>query len=159
MIKLKNVINKHKSNKIKENSNTVRHLNNGTDHHHSKSCCDQSSPARRTIKRCGLCAFSSDNFYSKCWQGLLCFVTLLFICVHVFSRWPHIPLTNGFELQVLHTKLLKRHITEQRMQLMHIRQHWYYISGLLGRIVFQLNIHLIAINLSILHCVLHVNTV
>ena len=48
MIKLKNVINKHKSNKIKENSNTVRHLNNGTDHRHSKSCCDQSSPARRT---------------------------------------------------------------------------------------------------------------
>ena len=37
-----------KSNKIKENSNTVRHLNNGTDHRHSKSCCDQSSPARRT---------------------------------------------------------------------------------------------------------------
>ena len=43
------MINKHKSNKIKENSNTVRHLNNGTDHRHSKSCCDQSSPARRTI--------------------------------------------------------------------------------------------------------------
>ena len=42
-------MNKHKSNKIKENSNTVRHLNNGTDHRHSKSCCDQSSPARRTI--------------------------------------------------------------------------------------------------------------
>ena len=50
-MKLKNVINKHKSNKIKENSNTVRHLNIGTDHRHSKSCCDQSSPARRTIKR------------------------------------------------------------------------------------------------------------
>ena len=49
MIKLKNVINKHKSNKIKENSNTVRLLNNGTDHRHSKSCCDQSSPARRTM--------------------------------------------------------------------------------------------------------------
>ena len=46
---MKNVINKHKSNKIKENSNTVRHLNNGTDRRHSKSCCDQSSPARRTI--------------------------------------------------------------------------------------------------------------
>ena len=43
------MINKHKSNKIKKNSNTVRHLNNGTDHRHSKSCCDQSSPARRTI--------------------------------------------------------------------------------------------------------------
>ena len=49
-MKLKNVINKHKSNKIKENSNTVRHLNNRTDHRHSKSCCDQSSPARRTMK-------------------------------------------------------------------------------------------------------------
>ena len=29
----------------------MRHLNNGTDHRHSKSCCDQSSPARRTIIR------------------------------------------------------------------------------------------------------------
>ena len=27
----------------------MRHLNNGTDHRHSKSCCDQSSPARRTF--------------------------------------------------------------------------------------------------------------
>ena len=44
------MINKHKSNKIKENSNTVRHLNNRTDHRHSKSCCDQSSPARRTMR-------------------------------------------------------------------------------------------------------------
>ena len=44
------MINKHKLNKIKENSNTVRHLNNGTHHRHSKSCCDQSSPARRTIR-------------------------------------------------------------------------------------------------------------
>ena len=26
----------------------MRHLNNGTDHRHTKSCCDQSSPARRT---------------------------------------------------------------------------------------------------------------
>ena len=29
----------------------MRHLNNGTDHRHSKSCCDQSSPARRTINK------------------------------------------------------------------------------------------------------------
>ena len=28
----------------------MRHLNNGTDHRHSKSCCDQSSPARRTMR-------------------------------------------------------------------------------------------------------------
>ena len=28
----------------------MRHWNNGTDDHHSKSCCDKSSPARRTIK-------------------------------------------------------------------------------------------------------------
>ena len=51
------MINKHKSNKIKENSNTVRHLNNGTDHRHSKSCCDQSSPARRTMMNWGASAF------------------------------------------------------------------------------------------------------
>ena len=55
---MKNVINKHKSNKIKENSNTVRHLNNGTDRRHSKSCCDQSSPARRTMNRVSI---GSDN--------------------------------------------------------------------------------------------------
>ena len=50
------MINKHKSNKIKENSNTVRHLNNGTDHRRSKSCCDQSSPARRTINKLSFCS-------------------------------------------------------------------------------------------------------
>ena len=33
------------------------HLNNGTDHRHSKSCCDQSSPARRTISWCD-CVFA-----------------------------------------------------------------------------------------------------
>ena len=27
----------------------MRHWNNGTDHRHSKSCCDKSSPARRTM--------------------------------------------------------------------------------------------------------------
>ena len=32
----------------------MRHLNNGTDHRHSKSRCDQSSPARRTINVCQL---------------------------------------------------------------------------------------------------------
>ena len=48
--KLKIVMNKHKSNKIKENSQYSEALDNGTDHNHSKSCCDQSSPARRTIK-------------------------------------------------------------------------------------------------------------
>ena len=34
-------MNKHKSNS--------EALDNGTDHHHSKSCCDQRSPARQTI--------------------------------------------------------------------------------------------------------------
>ena len=54
------MINKHKSNKIKENSNTVRHLNNGTDHRHSKSCCHQSSPARRTMTKQRLLACIND---------------------------------------------------------------------------------------------------
>ena len=61
--KLKNVINKHKSNKIKENSNTMRHLNNGTDHRHSKSCCDQSSPARRTMTCTGYVALVWNIIY------------------------------------------------------------------------------------------------
>ena len=43
-------MNKHKSNKIKENSQYSEALDNGTDHNHSKSCCDQSSPARRTMR-------------------------------------------------------------------------------------------------------------
>ena len=67
------MINKHKSKKIKEKSNTVRHLNNGTDHRHSKSCCDQSSPARRTIKdlhievysyKTGLCVWRFIGSYA-----------------------------------------------------------------------------------------------
>ena len=59
------MINKHKSNKIKENSNTVRHWNNGTDHRHSKSCCDKSSPARRTIRHPRqLCMSIHHNHYN-----------------------------------------------------------------------------------------------
>ena len=58
------MINKHKSNKIKENSNTVRHLNNGTDHRHSKSCCDQSSPARRTINEMLILFWSCHVLFS-----------------------------------------------------------------------------------------------
>ena len=76
------MINKHKSNKIKENSNTVRHWNNGTDHRHSKSCCDKSSPARRTISDdiwwhktgstlaqvMALCLLIASNHYrNQCW--------------------------------------------------------------------------------------------
>ena len=49
--KIEKCFKKRKSNKIKENSNTMRHLNNGTDHRHSKSCCDKRSPAHRTIKK------------------------------------------------------------------------------------------------------------
>ena len=37
----------------------MRHWNNGTDHRHSKSCCDKSSPARRTIMLLFL--------YHPCW--------------------------------------------------------------------------------------------
>ena len=59
------MINKHKSNKIKENSNTVRHWNNGTDHRHSKSCCDKSSPARRTKIELG----GSMHMGSNVWEG------------------------------------------------------------------------------------------
>ena len=43
----------------------MRHLNNGIDRRHSKSCCDQSSPARRTIKLCQNYNFgvvSDENF-------------------------------------------------------------------------------------------------
>ena len=65
------MINKHKSNKIKENSNTVRHLNNGTDHRHSKSCCDQSSPARRTITVAGkLTDCFTISLHSTLWQAV-----------------------------------------------------------------------------------------
>ena len=82
------MINKHKSNKIKENSNTVRHLNNGTDHRHSKSCCDQSSPARRTIMygcpwhqrtfKLDLKSVTDGSCY--CCSADLCEVTLTWRC-------------------------------------------------------------------------------
>ena len=78
---MKNVINKHKSNKIKENSNTVRHLNNGTDRRHSKSCCDQSSPARRTIKAIVLnirIEVSRHNIHMEHIQLTLC---------HMLFKW------------------------------------------------------------------------
>ena len=68
------MINKHKSNKIKENSNTVRHLNNGTDHRHSKSCCDQSSPARRTMTT------------NQIWF-ILSFLCVQLFSVTYFSKW------------------------------------------------------------------------
>ena len=42
-------MNKHKSNKIKEDSYSQAHVN-GTDHHLSESCCDLISPAHRTMK-------------------------------------------------------------------------------------------------------------
>ena len=46
----------------------MRHLNNGTDHRHSKSCCDQSSPARRTKNTDwtlgGTCIKSSRSVYA-----------------------------------------------------------------------------------------------
>ena len=38
----------------------MRHLNNGTDHRHSKSCCDQRSPARRTITQANGCTWSLE---------------------------------------------------------------------------------------------------
>ena len=45
----------------------MRHLINGTDHKHSKSCCDQSSPARRTMKWKKIWVadeFQRDSLYS-----------------------------------------------------------------------------------------------
>ena len=74
------MINKHKSNKIKENSNTVRHLNNGTDHRHSKSRCDQSSPARRTTIETSNCESTQTRITKATW--LLCAPT---------SRWRDSP--------------------------------------------------------------------
>ena len=41
----------------------MRHLNNGTDHRHSKSRCDQSSPARRTTR-------TYSVFYFHCQQKI-----------------------------------------------------------------------------------------
>ena len=71
------MINKHKSNKIKENSNTVRHLNNGTDHRHSKSCCDQSSPARRTIMWWKVGWFNKP----KVWGSINCLPLIRYMCI------------------------------------------------------------------------------
>ena len=89
------MINKHKSNKIKENSNTVRHLNNGTDHRHSKSCCDQSSPARRTIRFISRSVSRKvNNFHSE-----NCILKLM------SAKWR--PLFLG--LNVLSSRLMSSH--------------------------------------------------
>ena len=88
------MINKHKSNKIKENSNTVRHLHNGTDHRHSKSRCDQSSPARRTIKLNNTCHNKSQsmNCELKSWD-------VLWMGINSFIPWKvHKIFTNYFKI-------------------------------------------------------------
>ena len=78
------MINKHKSNKIKENSNTVRHLNNGTDHRHSKSCCDQSSPARRTTRKVYISNFEVEP---KCLIDALQKLWVIYMCnTHVYNK-------------------------------------------------------------------------
>ena len=77
-------MNKHKSNKIKENFNTVRHLNNGTDHRHSKSCCDQSSPARRT------------NTYARALFIGYILVTVNWVGDRKLIRIKYITINNGF---------------------------------------------------------------
>ena len=97
------MINKHKSNKIKENSNTVRHLNNGTDHRHSKSCCDQSSPARRTIIQYGynINRLSAETVYNH---------IRIYICVYVgsalYDHWT-ISLVPACRCQII--PLRRRH--------------------------------------------------
>ena len=90
------MINKHKSNKIKENSNTVRHLNNGTDHRHSKSCCDQSSPARRTIKPASFIFFFSINYVSVKFIQTMCTCTLR--CGMISFREHNICSVEGYSL-------------------------------------------------------------
>ena len=72
-------LNKHKSNKIKGNSNTVRHLNNGTDHRHSKSCCDQSSPARRTMTSLQHQLAGTEYEYSRILKIYHAIITLIVI--------------------------------------------------------------------------------
>ena len=95
------MINKHKSNKIKENSNTVRHLNNGTDHRHSKSCCDQSSPARRTMMVIG--DRKQPTKYWPWWRHQIeAFSALLVFCAvnsPVTGEFPaQRPVTRGFDV-------------------------------------------------------------
>ena len=49
----------------------MRHWNNGTDHRHSKSCCDKSSPARRTIMR-GIFALLLESIILHHWLLVTC---------------------------------------------------------------------------------------
>ena len=95
------MINKHKSNKIKENSNTVRHLNNRTDHRHSKSRCDQSSPARRTMKRS--VQIMHKKFFMMMTSSMTSYILTcgyISVCVHIdgFARNCGSSSANTLEL-------------------------------------------------------------
>ena len=104
------MINKHKSNKIKENSNTVRHLNNGTDHRHSKSCCDQSSPARRTITVIGLRKLRNTS-------DVLCKICFNYKDVMALKRFPNYwPFVRGIHrLTLLHYHPSTEHRAQTRL--------------------------------------------
>ena len=115
------MINKHKSNKIKENSNTVRHLNNGTDHRRLKSCCDQSSPARRTITTGHACSFLIA-FSMRAFRNVICYT-----CNWLLNN----SLTHGiigWNVNPLRAKLFRwniKHIFTFHV----IPLHWYDTGG------------------------------
>ena len=79
----------------------MRHWNNGTDHRHSKSCCDKSSPARRTIieQKITNIHFAVDTWWR---HQMETYSALLAICVGnspVPSEFrPQRPVTRSFDV-------------------------------------------------------------
>ena len=145
------MINRHKSNKIKENSNTVRHLNNGTDHRHSKSCCDQSSPARRTImvmkiKHVNMCV---KNAYRLCyverWSKIysMCFamICLQSVGLPVCYSWPICFMMMGriFGIHLIINNIPKMCILSHCLGL----GHWIMAYGTLLRMFWYFVIHIL----------------
>ena len=72
------------------------HLNNGTDHRHSKSCCDKSSPARRTIKAINCVAYQDVWQWNVNWKSLFqtSFIIILCCCVKYTAKYAY---QNSFQ--------------------------------------------------------------
>ena len=75
----------------------MRHWNNGTDHRHSKSSCDKSSPARRTIK-----CLSVWYVLWSVWVRLSIFPQLsIILCGAVCFQFTYFPCDDWENIYIL----------------------------------------------------------
>ena len=105
----------------------MRHLNNGTDHRHSKSCCDQSTPARRTIIsvhlahifNCWTLVAPKVSLSTCCDYGWLACTLYRATATHAVATrypvtsWPTIPRDTGLQ----HSCAIRAHRQAPEQQL------------------------------------------